>query len=120
MKSDVKTIVEVTVIGNDRKGVVADITNFIFKNNGNIEQVNQNVVRELFGMQLEASFNHVNKEDLSSGLRQLAHKLNMEVKVHFQEPDRSRNVAILVSKEPHCLTKLLEAKVKQRWMQILL
>ncbi len=84
MKSDVKTIVEVTVIGKDRKGVVADITNFIFKNNGNIEQVNQNVVRELFGMQLEASFNHVNKEDLSSGLRQLAHKLNMEVKVHFQ------------------------------------
>ena len=112
MKSDVKTIVEVTVIGKDRKGVVADITNFIFKNNGNIEQVNQNVVRELFGMQLEASFNHVNKEDLSSGLRQLAQKLNMEVKVHFQEPDRSRNVAILVSKEPHCLTKLLEAKSK--------
>src|SRR4029079_1399451 len=34
------------------------------------------------------------------------------VKVHFQEPDRSRNVAILVSEEPHCLTKLLEAKSK--------
>ncbi|MDP9197247.1 MAG: formyltetrahydrofolate deformylase [Thermoproteota archaeon] len=112
MNSDARTIVEVTVIGNDRKGVVADITNFIFRNNGNIEQLNQNVVRELFGMQLEASFKHVNKEDLYSGLEQLANKLNMEVKVHFQEPDRLRNIAILVSWEPHCLIKLLEAKRK--------
>ncbi|HYV52188.1 MAG TPA: formyltetrahydrofolate deformylase, partial [Candidatus Eisenbacteria bacterium] len=35
-----KTIIEVTVVGNDRKGVVADITNFIFKIGGNIDQVN--------------------------------------------------------------------------------
>ena len=57
-----KTIIEVTVVGNDRKGVVADITNFIFKIGGNIEQVNQNVVRGLFGMQLEASFETVDRK----------------------------------------------------------
>ena len=51
-----KTIIEVTVVGKDRKGVVADITNFIFRNGGNIEQNNQNVVHGLFGMHLEASF----------------------------------------------------------------
>ena len=43
-----KTIIEVTVVGKDRKGVVADITNFIFRNGGNIEQINQNVVHGLF------------------------------------------------------------------------
>src|ERR671921_2032290 len=107
-----KTLIEVTVIGKDRKGVVADITNFIFGNGGNIEKINQNVVRGLFGMQLEASFQKLNMDMLDSGLKKLSEKLHMEIKVHYQEPNRIRNVAILVSKEDHCLLKILEAKKK--------
>ena len=49
---DERTAIEVTVVGKDRKGVVADITNFIFKNGGNIEQNNQNVLRGIFGLYL--------------------------------------------------------------------
>src|SRR5919205_1141434 len=107
-----KTIIEVTVVGPDRKGVVADITNFIFKSSGNIEKISQNVVRGLFGMQLEASFLDIDRAELDSGLKQLAKKLSMEIKVHYQEPNRLRNVAIFVSKEPHCLAKILDAKKK--------
>jgi formyltetrahydrofolate deformylase len=106
------TIIEVTVVGPDRKGVVADITNFIFKNTGNIEKINQNVVRGLFGMQLEASFAEIDRAQLDEGLKRLARKLSMEIKVHYQEPNRLQNVAIFVSKEPHCLRRLLEAKKK--------
>jgi formyltetrahydrofolate deformylase len=110
-----KTLIEVTVVGADRKGVVADITNFIFKNGGNIEKINQNVVRGLFGMQLEASFaEEIAKKQLDQGLRQLAKKLSMEIKVHYQEPTRFQNVAIFVSKEPHCLVRLLDAKKKSQ------
>jgi formyltetrahydrofolate deformylase len=105
-----KTIIEVTVVGNDRKGVVADITSFVFKNGGNIEQVNQNVVRGLFGMQLEASFQRVNRKRIDNGLRSLANKLKMEIKVHYEEPDRLRNIAIFVSKQPNCCLRILEAK----------
>ncbi|MCD6037788.1 MAG: purU [Nitrososphaeraceae archaeon] len=104
-----KTLIEVTVIGKDRKGVVADITNFIFRNGGNIEKINQNVVRGLFGMHLEASFQKVIMNELDNGLKELSEKLHMEIKVHYQEPNRLRNVAILVSKEDHCLLKILEA-----------
>ena len=107
-----KTLIEVTVIGKDRKGVVADITNFIFRNGGNIEKINQNVVRGLFGMHLEASFQKVIMNELDNGLKELSEKLQMEIKVHYQEPNRLRNVAILVSKEDHCLLKILEAKQK--------
>ena len=107
-----KTIIEVTVVGPDRKGVVADITNFIFKNGGNIEKVNQNVVRGLFGMQLEASFAEIERNQLDDGLKQLSKKLSMEIKVHYQEPNRLQNVAIFVSKEPHCIAKILDAKNK--------
>jgi formyltetrahydrofolate deformylase len=102
------TLVEVTVVGKDRKGVVADITNFIFRNGGNIEKINQNVVRGLFGMQLEASFIAVDRSQLDQGMRQLADKLKMEIKVHYQEPNRLRNVAIFVSKEDHCLLRILD------------
>jgi formyltetrahydrofolate deformylase len=108
-----KTLIEVTVVGPDRKGVVADITNFIFKSGGNIEKINQNVLRGLFGMQLEASFaEEIGREQLDLGLNQLAKKLSMEIKVHYQEPNRLQNVAIFVSKEPQCLVRLLQAKKK--------
>jgi formyltetrahydrofolate deformylase len=105
-----KTLIEITVVGEDRKGVVADITGFIFRNGGNIEQINQKVVRGLFGMQLEASFQIVGQKEISKGLEELSKKLQMEIKVHYQEPNRLRNVATLVSKEDHCLVKILEAK----------
>ncbi len=107
-----ETIIEVTVVGKDRKGVVADITNFIFNNGGNIEKISQNVVRGLFGMQLEASFMQADRRKLDDGLKQLSKKLSMEIKVHYQEPNRLQNVAIFVSKEPRCLDRILEAEKK--------
>lgn len=106
-----QTLIEVTVVGPDRKGVVADITNFIFRSGGNIEKINQNVLRGLFGMQFEASFaGEISRRELDLGLKQLSKKLSMEIKVHYQEPNRLQNVAIFVSKEPHCLIGLLQAK----------
>ena len=108
-----KTLIEITVIGKDRKGVVAEITNFIFQNHGNIEKINQNVIKGLFGMQLEASFNNIIKEKLDVGLQALAKNLKMEIKVHYQESNRLTNIAILVSNEDHCLLKILESYNKK-------
>ena len=105
-----ETIVEVTVVGPDRKGVVAEITNAIFKRGGNIQQISQNVVRGLFGMQLEASFYRTDRNELDESLRLLSRKLKMEIKIHYQEPDRLKNIAVLVSKEEHCLRKILDAR----------
>lgn len=109
-RSQNETLIEVTVIGKDRKGVVAEITNAIFSRGGNIQQISQNVVRGLFGMQLEASFNKIDKKVLDETLLHLSRKLNMEIKIHYQESNRSKNIAVLVSKEEHCLQKILEAR----------
>jgi formyltetrahydrofolate deformylase len=105
-----ETLIEVTVVGKDRKGVVAEITNAIFKRGGNIQQISQNVVRGLFGMQLEASFNQIDRKELDESLKRLSKKLNMEIKIHYQEPNRSKNIAVLVSKEAHCLRRVLDAR----------
>jgi formyltetrahydrofolate deformylase len=109
-----KMVIEVTIVGKDRKGIVADITNFIFRNKGNIEQINQNVVRGLFGMHLQASFQkQINRNEIDDGLQRLSKKLQMEIKIHYQEPDRIKNVAILVSKEDQCLLTILGSKRKR-------
>ena len=106
------TFIEITVVGKDRKGVIADITNFIFSNDGNIDELNQNVVNGLFGMHLKASFQNIHKENINLGMMNLSRKLEMEIKIHFQEPGRRKNIAILVSKEAHCLTELLDSKIQ--------
>ena len=109
-----KTIVELVVVGNDHEGVVAGFTNFIFQNNGNIEKINQNVVKGLFGMYLEASF--VKKLDVnkfSKEAENLAKNLKMEVNIHY-EVSKRKKVAILVTKEPHCLEAILDARTKSK------
>ncbi len=114
MLSKDKIIAEITVIGPDRKGIVAKVTNYIFENQGNIEKINQNVIRGLFGMQLQASLNGIDKDRFVKGLRRVCKELGMDVKVHFDEPNRLKNMAILVSKESHCLKAILDAKQREQ------
>ena len=61
-------------------------------------------------MQLEASFNKIDKKVLDESLLHLSRKLNMEIKIHYQESNRPKNIAVLVSNEEHCLRKILDAR----------
>jgi len=109
-----KDTVEMTVVGKDHEGVVAGFTNFIFQNGGNIEKINQNVVKGLFGMYLEASF--AKKIDIVKFNREaerLAKNLRMEVNIHYEATKRKK-VAVLVTKEAHCLQAILDARTKNQ------
>lgn len=109
-----KTTVELTVVGKDHEGVVASFTNFIFQNGGNIEKINQNVVKGLFGMYLEASFLHkIDINKFNSAAEKLARDLKMEVNIHHEATTRKK-VALLVTKEPHCLDAILDARKKNQ------
>src|SRR5574341_1448999 len=114
MARNSRILAEITVVGPDKKGVVAGVTNYIFESQGNIEKINQNVIRGLFGMQMEASFqrNKLSEDEFRSNIQKLGRKLGMEIKVHFDEPTRPKNMAILVTKEPHCLETILDARRK--------
>ena len=70
-----KTFTEITIVGQDKKGIVADITKYIFKNDGNIEKINQNVVKGLFGMHLEASFQKIDKPKMKEELADLSNRI---------------------------------------------
>ena len=112
-----KTVVGITVVGRDREGIVATFTNFAFSKGGNIEKVNQNVIKNLFGMYLEVSFSKkldVKKFDIE--IQNLAKKEKMDVNTHH-ETNLEKNIAVFVTKEPLCLQtfisnrKLLKGKI---------
>lgn len=108
-----KTVIGITVVGKDREGIVAAFTNFVFENGGNIEKVNQNVVKGLFGMYLEASFTKmVNVKKFDSGIQLLSKKEKMDVSTHH-ETNSEKNIAILVTKEPRCIETILDAAKKK-------
>ena len=106
-----KTVVGITVVGKDREGIVATFTNFAFSKGGNIEKVNQNVIKGLFGMYLEVSFSKaVDVKNFDSDIQGLAKKEKMDVSTHH-ETNSQKNIAVLVTKEPLCLETIL-ANVK--------
>ena len=87
-----KTFIEITIVGKDKKGIVADITKYIFKNGGNIEKINQNVVKGLFGMHLKLLFKKSIKSKMKEELANLANQIEMEIKVHFHEENKIKNI----------------------------
>jgi len=102
-----KIVVGTTVVGKDREGIVAIFTNFAFSKGGNIEKVNQNVIKGLFGMYLEVSFSKViDVKKFDSGIQDLAKKEKMDVNTHH-ETNLQKNIAVLVTKEPLCLQTIL-------------
>lgn len=102
-----KTVVGITVVGKDREGIVAAFTNFAFSNGGNIEKVNQNVIKGLFGMYLEVSFSKtVDVKKFDAEIQSLSKKEKMDVSTHH-ETNSQKNIAVLVTKEPLCLETIL-------------
>lgn len=102
-----KTVIGITVVGKDREGIVAAFTNFVFSKAGNIEKVNQNVIKGLFGMYLEVSFSKtIDVKRFDVEIQSLAKKEKMDVNTHH-ETNSQKNIAVFVTKESLCLKTIL-------------
>ena len=102
-----KIVVGITVVGKDREGIVAAFTNFAFSKGGNIEKVNQNVIKGLFGMYLEVSFSKtVDVKRFDAEIQSIAKKEKMDVNTHH-ETNSQKNIAVFVTKESLCLKTIL-------------
>jgi formyltetrahydrofolate deformylase len=108
-----KQVSTITVIGRDRTGVIARVTNFLFEQHANIEALEEQVTRGHFSMTLEASWKigALKTESLRAGLTALARELGMEIKLRLTDPVRRQRFAIMVTKETHCFDALLAAKL---------
>ena len=109
-----KQLATITVIGRDKTGVIAGVTNFLFEEGANIEALEEQVTRGQFSMTLQASWKRdaLNVQTLRGGLAKLAEQLGMEIKVRLTEYNRRQRFAIMVTKETHCFEALMAAKLK--------
>src|SRR5256885_5929856 len=76
----------------------------------NIEDIEQRVVRGFFVMDMLVDLKDLSCDltELITGLLDLGRKIDMEVRVHLHSERRQKKIALLVSKEPHCLQQLIE------------
>jgi len=94
----------ITLIGHDKAGVIARITQLLFQLGANIEAMEEAVTRGNFSMTLQASWPKAkfHRELIQQSVRDAASELKMEIKVHFA-PVGPQRLGILVTKEPHVL-----------------
>jgi formyltetrahydrofolate deformylase len=99
----------VSVIGRDQKGVVARVSTYLASCDINIEDIEQRVMEGLFIMTMQVDLAELScaLDELALGLRKIGEDLGMEVSLRLARAPRDRKrVAVLVTKEPHCLRQL--------------
>src|ERR1051325_3038163 len=100
-----KNLATVTVVGSDRKGVVARVSTYLAGCNTNIEDIEQRVMEGLFIMTMRVDLSELSTslDEMILGLKKIGDEMHMEVSVRLHSDRERKRVAVLVSKEPHCL-----------------
>ncbi|MDJ1434357.1 formyltetrahydrofolate deformylase [Halostagnicola sp. A-GB9-2] len=103
-------LTEITVVGDDDTGLLARITSLLFENNINIEDLDQEVKDDVFRMTMRVDTSEMDcsENELEDDLATLCEELDVDARVRFTDGDECESVAVLVTKESHCLQALLE------------
>jgi len=95
----------------DRTGLVAALSEFVFRNEGNILDADQHAETEtgLFFMRLvwDLSAFKLDRDQTRAGLAELARRFDLTYELTFS--DQRPRLAVFASKAPHCLYDLLLA-----------
>ena len=108
MKS--RAFLTIGLVGPDRTGAIAAVTQHLFRIGANIESLEEQVARGKFRMTLLASWPSakIHEASIRQGLEQVAHALRMKLTLRIADGTRSRRkLALLASKESHVLETLL-------------
>jgi formyltetrahydrofolate deformylase len=94
----------------DQKGLIAAVSNFIALYNGNILSADQHVSDPpnstfFMRMEIESKGFGLGRDEFGSAFAPLAHRHGLNWRISFT--DRPKRVAILVSRQGHCLIDLL-------------
>ena len=102
-------LTEITVVGADRTGIVAGVTGLLFERGVNIEDIEQTVRDGVFRMTLHCDTDPVeSREALRDELAETGDDLDVDIRTRFPD-ERDEGIAVLVTKEDHCLRALCEA-----------
>ena len=102
----------------DEKGIILSVTDYIFRNNGNIVDLDQHVDSEqkIFFMRVEWSLSDFNipRENIGAHFgSEVAQKYQMQYTIHFR--DEKIRMALMVSKMDHCFNDILSRYKSGEW-----
>ena len=77
----------VTIVGKDRVGIIAMVSNILAENNVNILNINQNIMDGFFNMVMIAEMNEskIKLAELQKILSDKGKEINLEIKVQHQD-----------------------------------
>ncbi len=102
---------EITVVGDDDTGLIARVTTLLFERDINIEDLDQAVRDGVFRMTMHVDTAEMSctEGELRTALEELGEELGQDVQVRFPADQATQTIAVLVTKESHCLEALLAA-----------
>lgn len=77
----------ITVIGKDRVGIIATVSNVLAENKVNIISINQNIMNGFFNMVLiaEMTDKNIKLQDLQKLLKEKGAQLNVDIKTQHED-----------------------------------
>ena len=77
----------VTVIGKDRPGIIAKISNALYERNVNIDDISQTIMQGLFTMVMIVDLGSLNTniEELQAKMQEVENELGMQIRVKREE-----------------------------------
>ena len=82
-----KELVVITIIGLDKTGIVAGVSNVLAENNVNIEDISQTVLDKYFAMMMlvDISNSGMSLEELQRKLSEKGTEMNLVIKVQHED-----------------------------------
>lgn len=79
--------VVVTIVGEDRVGIIAMVSDILARNQVNILNINQNIVDGFFNMVMIAdmSDSSINLKELQCTLKEKGEEINLDIKVQHED-----------------------------------
>ena len=107
-----RELTEITVVGGDETGLIAQVTSLLFERGINIEDLDQAVRDGLFRMttRVDTAEMTTSRGELRRALAELGRDLDVDIQVRFPSDREARRVALLVTKETHVPEAMLEAE----------
>ncbi len=77
----------VTVVGEDRKGIIAKVSNILFENDVNIQDISQTIMQNMFTMIMlvEIPSSSVSVQEISEKLNVAAEEMGLSIHVQREE-----------------------------------
>ncbi len=75
----------VSVLGVDKTGIIAKVSDTLFKMNINIEDISQTIMQDYFTMIMMIGFDGCAIEDVNDALQKVAKDMDVEINVRHED-----------------------------------